>query len=76
MVDWDTGLIFTYPRAIIPRASGHITIMTGATLADRWTRPDLDWTLTDEEIMDGIGKKYFNIMCAEKIVFGRNILGN
>ena len=22
VVDWDTGLIFKYPRAIIPRASG------------------------------------------------------
>ena len=29
-------------------------------------RPDLDWTLTDEESRDGIGTKYFNIMWAEE----------
>ena len=71
VADWDTGLIFKYPRAIISqqcREPGNITIRTGATLADRWTptQPGLDTALTDEESRDGIGTKYFNIMWAEE----------
>ena len=64
MVARDTGLIFKYPRAIIPESVEHYNHDRGHISGQM--DPSPTWTLTDEESRDGIGTKYFNIMWVEE----------